>query len=168
MQLYDINEYRASKDWPYALAAGCVVFRFENGKPKVLLLRRDPRHVNDPHQTEVTYMLPKGHVSFNESIEVAAVRETEEEAACKVELKTYLGSTSHEFTHPRHHVVSNKTTLYFAARWLSDTNGSDDEHDGREWVSVEEAKQKLSVPNYRQQDEIIQRFEKYLELTSAA
>ena len=169
MKLYDSNEYRASSAWPYAVSAGSVVYRFQNEKLEVLLLKRNPGHTNDPQSKEATYMLPKGGVGIGEPIEVAAQRETEEEAGVVVELQTYLGSQIHEFTHPKHSMHNIKTTHYFASLWQSDGARMDDEHDSREWFSVKKAKEKLiqTTPE-RKEYEILERLEKFLELFDAA
>ena len=169
MKLYNTNEIRATKEWPYAVASGCVVYRYNEGAPQVLLLRREGGHINDPNQKDASYNLPKGHVAFGESLETTALRETEEEAGVVVELETYLGSTIHEFVHPRHKMFNSKTTHYFAARWLSDVQQMDHEHDDKEWVSLERAEELLSAPGVKRNEaQFISHLRDYLELTSAA
>lgn len=143
MQHYEINEYRATKEWPYAISAGCVVYRMTKEKLEVLLLSRNPGHENDPLSKKVTYMLPKGHVAIGEPIEAAAQRETEEEAGVKVELTTYLGGYIHDFVHPKHTMRNIKTTHYFAAAYQVDLRVIDHEHDARVWLDIEDAIAKL-------------------------
>src|SRR4051812_6348906 len=105
MQFYDSGEYRASKKWPYAISAGCVVYRPQEETTEVLLLCREP-HTTSWDGDTVTYHLPKGHAKINESLTDAAVRETQEETGNKVELITYLGALHHIFTDPRSGILN--------------------------------------------------------------
>lgn len=159
------NEYRATKNWPYAISAGCVVYRENSGGIEVLLLSRTPDHAYNNTSLD-TYNLPKGHVDRTETLEVAALRETEEEAGVTAEITAYLGSSIRIFTHPVHEIENQKTTHYFAAKWLKDLPEIDGEHDGKEWVSLPEAIQLLSK-NPKQEDEIVKRLQDFLELKSA-
>lgn len=169
MKPYDTKEIRATKDWPYAVAAGCVVYRTVNGEIEILLLRRESGHPNDPNQTEASYNLPKGHLAVGESLEVAALRETQEEAGVSVEIETYLGATIHEFVHPRHKMFNSKTTHYFAAKWQADMSSMDHEHDDKEWVTLEQAEKLLSAPGVRRNEaQFITHLKDYLELAGAA
>lgn len=143
MQHYEINEYRATKEWPYAISAGCVVYRTGKSGIEVLLLSRNPGHENDPLSDKVTYMLPKGHVAIGEPIEAAALRETEEEAGMKAELTTYLGAHIRDFMHPKRKIHNIKTTHYFAAAYQADLRVIDHEHDARLWLDIEDAIAKL-------------------------
>ena len=169
MKLYETKDVRASNNWPYAIAAGCVVYRDFAGVLKVLLLKRLGGHPNDPNQNSVTYNLPKGHVSVDESLVDAAVRETKEESGVTVKVQTYLGSTTHEFIHPKYNMLNSKTTHYFAASWVTDDSVMDGEHDSVQWVDFDEAKRLLSDPGVKRDEaKFIQRLEKYLELTDAS
>jgi ADP-ribose pyrophosphatase YjhB (NUDIX family) len=170
MLLYDEGEYRASENWPYAISAGCVVYRYnEGGSYDLLLLSRDYAHniYSAGDTSRPSYHLPKGHVNFNESLEAAAMRETEEEIGAEVELTGYLGCLKQVFDHPRDDKVNDKVIHYFAASWRSDTEKTDNEHDGREWASLTKAEELLGQPNPKGEDEIIRRLKKFLELTSA-
>lgn len=57
------------------LEAGALVFRSENGQPRILLVRakKNPAH----------WIFPKGHIEAGETSSEAAVREVEEEAGVK-------------------------------------------------------------------------------------
>lgn len=168
MQLYN-SQYQATDSWPYAISAGCVVYRTKKNEVEVLLLKRNPGHANAPDSKDFTYMLPKGHVAIGEPIEAAAQRETEEEAGVKVVLQTYLGSQVHEFKHPRHLMKNRKTTHYFAGLWQNDMKPMDSEHDASEWMKLNEALEKLSQTTpERKEYEIVKRLEEFLELTHAA
>lgn len=163
MQLYDVDEFRASERWPYAISAGCVVYRHGEGL-EVILLKREPSHSHNITE-KPTYNLPKGHVDFNEALEEAAVRETAEEAGVEAEAQTYLGAKFWDITHPVHKIHVEKTVHYFAAQWKADLESIDTEHDEKVWVSLDDAEKLLGPPNPKGEDEIIRRFQKYLELT---
>lgn len=164
MKLYATNEFRASKDWPYAISAGCAVYREDKGGLEVLLLKREATHSHNPTQ-EVSYNLPKGHVEFDETIVQAAERETNEEAGVSIHVQTYLGTKFWDTVHPVHHVNVQKTVHYFAALWESDLPSMDAEHDEKVWVSIEEAERLLGAPSPKGEDEIIGRLQQFLERT---
>jgi 8-oxo-dGTP pyrophosphatase MutT (NUDIX family) len=171
MNLYDTDEFRATDDWPYAIAAGCLVYRKNKDSTiDVLLLTRDydSDYYSAGHKEQTSYHLPKGHVKFNESVESAALRETAEEIGAEVELKGYLGALHLTFNHPKHQNTTDKEIHYFAAEWVKDIQKTDNEHDGRDWIPLESAEKLLGLPNPKQEDTIVQRFKKYLELTNAS
>lgn len=167
MLLYESNEFRATKDWPYAISAGCVVYRVKDGKISVLLLRRlqksDTWSAGDQ---EFSHHLPKGHVGFEESLTAAAKRETEEESGCEVQIKSYLGSITWDILHPKAKIPVVKTVHYFVAKYVDDAQAMDKEHDAKVWVPIDEAEKLLGKPNPKGENEIIKRFKKYLELTN--
>jgi 8-oxo-dGTP pyrophosphatase MutT (NUDIX family) len=166
MKLYESGEYRASKNWPHALAAGCVVYREENGKIDILLLKRNAHHPNNPEQTQVSYNLPKGHLDAGEAPDAAALRETEEEAACTGEIETYLGAFSRTFVHPKFNIKNEKTVLFFALRWQRDLDSIDNEHDERVWVPLSEAPQLLDNTDSRGEGSVVHRLKEFLELAA--
>lgn len=163
MLLYETNEYRATSQWPYAIAAGCLVYRKQADKIEVLLLEKH----HDGKSSQSSFHLPKGHVEYTEPIEKTALRETEEETGCLVKLKTYVGSLHWKVLHPVHNVNVEKTTHYFIAEWQEDTSAMDGEYDQKHWVSVEEAEKLLGAPNPKGEDKIIRRFKNFLTLTSS-
>lgn len=166
MQLNDSNEYRATKEWPYAISAGCIVFRKIDTKVEVLLLVRDSSKIEwgRSQNQKLSYHLPKGHCGFNETLAQAAVRETQEEAAVEGEVQTYLGARTDIFVHPNTQYPTDKTVHYFALLWKNDLPGMDSEHSSKTWVSIEEAEKLLGKPNPKGEDELIRRFKKYLEV----
>jgi 8-oxo-dGTP pyrophosphatase MutT (NUDIX family) len=166
MKLYDSGEYRATKQWPYSISAGCCVFRSNGSRIEVLLLlRRAGEYPQFKDNDADTYHLPKGHSGFNERIDEAAIRETEEEAGVTVRLETYLGTRHWVVTHPVHKLPVDKTTHYFAAEWQSDLPEKDDEHSGAIWASLEDAEKLLGPPNPKGEDEIVRRLKTFLEIT---
>ena len=165
MKLYNTDEIRATEKWPYAIAAGCVVYRLVDSEAEVLLLRREGGHINDPNQKDASYNLPKGHTSFDESLIQTALRETCEEAGVEVEIQTYLGANIHEFIHPRHGMFNSKTTHYFAAQWKNDISDMDHEHDDKEWVSCAHAIELLSAPGVKRGEaQFIEHLQNFLQL----
>nr|WP_317631695.1 NUDIX hydrolase [uncultured Flavobacterium sp.] len=79
-----------------------VLFKAEN---QILLIKRK----NDPFKD--CWALPGGFVDENEDLEVAALRELEEETTIKLEKLSQLGAYGKPFRDPRSHVVS---IAYFA------------------------------------------------------
>ena len=167
MKLYKENEYRATDKWPYAISAGCVVYRKTQDSFEVLLLPRDNttnKWGRDGGQ-RLSHHLPKGHVGFNETLIQAAQRETTEEAGVSAEIESYLGSREDNFKHPNTGIVTCKTVHYFAASWQNDLKIKDNEHDNPIWVSLEVAENLLGPPMPKCEDEIIRRLRSFLELT---
>lgn len=164
MKLYESGEYRASKDWPHALAAGCVVYRQSDDEIAVLLLKRNAHHPSNPNQTHISYNLPKGHLDIGEAPDRAALRETEEEAACTGMIETYLGAFGHTFVHPKFNIANEKTVLFFALKWERDLDAMDGEHDERVWVPLKEAAALLETTDTRGEGAVIKRLEDFLEL----
>lgn len=165
MKFYEDGEYRASKDWPYAISAGCVVYRRNSeDSVEVLLLVRDNDHrMAIPTRMGKNYNLPKGHIGLEETISQAAKRETEEEAGVKIKLQTYLGSLNTDFIHPAHDMKNQKTIHYFAAEWIEDAATMDSEHSRKVWHSIAEAIE--LVNNYKGEEEVIKRLKKFLEVS---
>lgn len=161
MHLYDTDEYRATKDWPYAVCAGCLVYRGSGDNIELLLLKRDADNEISAEDF-LTYHLPKGHLKFDETLVDAATREVLEETGAVVDIQTYLGALTKEYAYKGS--VYNRTFHFFAAQWQSDTSVMDNEHDAREWVPLEEAEELLGQPNPKGEDDIVRRFKKYLEL----
>lgn len=164
---YPSGELRASNNWPYALAAGCVVYRKSPMGIEVLLLSKmqktDPTSAGDNLQS---YHLPKGHAKIGETLETTAQRETEEEAGCVVEIQTYLGSLHWKYVHSQYPHVFDKTVHSFLALWKKDQGEMDQEHDARLWVPIQKAKQLLGAKsNPKGEDELISRAQTFFELS---
>ena len=141
-----MNEYRATADWPHWISAGGVVFRRgENGAVETLVLYRnedDGKH----------YHLPKGTLRHDESLESCASRETEEESGARGEIVGYLGARLGDYIHPKRNLHIIKTTHYFAVEFQEFSREHDNEHDGIEWLSIDDARTKLeqTEPNKRE------------------
>lgn len=165
MKPYKTEDCRATEDWPYAIAAGAVVFRIQNNTVEILLLKRaagDFPFLRDGHID--TFHIPKGHMNFGDSLEQTALREVAEEAGCSVELQTYLGASLLSYNDHRN-IRQEKVIHYFAGLWKEDTETMDQEHSDRMWVSIEEAIKLLGSDNPKREDEIIKRLKTFLELT---
>ncbi len=161
MQFYS-DEYKASKQWPYAVSSGCIVYRLISaGEPEVLVLYREfnPAHLRNP---EASYNLPKGTLNLGESLEHCALRETREEAAVDCQITTYLGARTEQYQWGD--MTVDKTIHYFAAQWLNDQGEMDHEHDSKHWVSLQKATELLGAPNPKREDQFIQRLKSFLEL----
>jgi len=161
MQLYPTNEYRASKHWPYAICAGCVVYKQTPRGIQILLLERSA----DNERTEqdvVTYHLPKGHVGLGETLLQTALREVKEETGCEVAVQTYLGALQSEYSYKGD--TFSRTFHFFAAIYQSEKDTMDKEHDAKSWVSLEQAIRLLGAPNPKGEDEIVRRLQKFLEV----
>lgn len=167
MKFYESGEYRATKDWPYAISAGCVIYRYDNDDVTVLLLTRNNKTNSWGRNggQEISYHLPKGHCGLDEGLQQSALRESEEEAGVEAEIITYLGARSDDFVHPNTQLQTHKTIHYFAALWQKDLENKDDEHDDVVWVSLEEAGKLLGPPNPKGEEEAIERLKEFLELT---
>ncbi len=167
MKFYEDGEYRASKDWPHAICAGCVVYREVEGEVEVLLLFHEgPETDNNPEFTgRNTYHLPKGHMHLSETIAQAALREAREETGCSAELEGYLGIRHWSYLHPKTKFQTEKVTHYYAAKLVSEDADIDNEHDGKTWVPINQALTLLGAPNKKQEDEIVQRLKEFLEVS---
>lgn len=165
MKFYESGEYRATKDWPFSIGAGCVVYKIENGKVFVLLLKRsagDFPELLDGHID--SYHLPKGHMTLDESVMQTAQRETAEEAGCEVEIKTYLGARVNQYTDVG--IKRDKIIHYFAGEWVKDLASIDHEHSKKLWVSMEDALKLVGSSNPKREDVVIERLKSFLELSS--
>jgi len=166
MNLYESGEYRASKQWPYAVSAGCVVYRGSGQSLEVLLLPRDASKNKWGRSggQAVSYHLPKGHVHIDETLTQAALRETAEEAGVEARVITYLGTRQDIFRHPNTAIDTDKLVHYFAAEWVGELPVKDDEHDGVIWVEPEEAMKLLGKPNPKGEDVLITRLLEALQV----
>ena len=166
MKLYNSNEYRATKQWPYAISAGCVVYRINNGTVEILLLLRKAGDFPQLKDGNIdSYHLPKGHMNIGETLEQTATRETAEEAGVSVEITTYLGARIFDHTHLK--MKQSKTIHYFAGLWQKDLESMDAEHTSKLWVNVDDALRLLGAPNPKREDERIKALITFLELSNA-
>ncbi|MFO0881928.1 MAG: NUDIX domain-containing protein [Candidatus Saccharimonadales bacterium] len=148
------DEYSAKRaQSPYGISAGGVVFKETDDKLEFLLLGR----IVDGG---TSYHLPKGTLYLGETLEACAIREIREEAGVNVTLKTYIGGKQASFEYEGK--LSDKTIHYYVAEYTSDAEPMDNEHDFREWVSYEQAVEKLST-NKKREDIFVTRCMDYLK-----
>ena len=147
----DIN-YHSTKSSPYGITSGGVVF---DDSQKVLLLFK-------LEGGSRSYHLPKGTLEKNESLEACAKREIMEESGAEVEIVCYLGGLQFEFMFSGYNL--NKINNYYGAKLKSaELRDMDGEHQGREWVSMDEACELLKLNNNPKEEwVIIQRLQRWL------
>lgn len=159
--------YKISENQRAQISSGGVVFRYESNTLQFAVLVRKPggrRNKTD----RPTYHLPKGTLESGETLESAAQREIEEEAGCKVELLSYLGTKVHNLrrmnTPSYFERDDNELTInYFIAKFTSETEaGMDGEHDELLWLTAEEAISKFEG-YWKHEDELVKRAKKWLE-----
>lgn len=165
MKLYESGEYRATKDWPYSICAGGVVYRYNGEDIEVLLLLRKAGEFPQLADGHIdSYHLPKGHLGLEERIDQAAEREIAEEAGCKVVIKSYLGARVHQYVDVG--IKRDKIIHYFAAEWENDLDGIDHEHSDTVWAPIEQALELIGGSNPKREDIIIQRLKDFFKLES--
>lgn len=116
-------------------SCGAVVFRKNNGKDQILLIK----HVNGGH-----WAFPKGHVENNETEDETALREIREETGLSVTLDTkYRKVVTYN---PKHNVI--KDVVYFIAiADNSDTVAQEEEISRIKWVDIDDAINHVSYDN---------------------
>jgi 8-oxo-dGTP pyrophosphatase MutT (NUDIX family) len=111
-------------------AAGGVVWRRSGETVEVVLVHR-PRYDD--------WTLPKGKVDVAESDEEAALREVFEEASIRASLGAELPSTTYLDRSGK-----DKRVRYWAMTVVDGSPAGDNEVDLAEWVSLDEARSRLS------------------------
>lgn len=149
------SEYRATKDSPYHISAGCVVYKWDQKQLMFALLLRFRK--NYPEQTADLWFLPKGTLGHKETLEQCAERETEEETGLKIEIEQYLGITHRQWT-GADRMYRDKITHYFLAKSLGENGaGHDHEYDEVTWFPANDAIAKLSELKHPGEYEIASR-----------
>src|SRR6266496_16310 len=97
------KEYRFTKDWPYHVSGGGIIYRRDDNDIKVLVLV----HHNGK------YDIPKGTLHYGETLEQCALREMKEESGQKGEIVGYLGGRLDEGVDKNSNVAISKITHYF-------------------------------------------------------
>ncbi|MBD5266465.1 MAG: NUDIX hydrolase [Bacteroides sp.] len=114
-----------------AVTTDCVIFGFDGINIKILLIQRGI----EPYKGK--WALPGGFLKPDESAEVGAMRELEEETGLKATYIHQFHTYSTPDRDPRERVI---TIAYMALVKLQDVKGGDDAHDAR-WFSVNEVPQ---------------------------
>lgn len=136
-----------------ATSAGGVVYRDGEGGLQVVICGRI---------VEGVWGLPKGTPEAGEDLTAAATREVREETGLEVAIQEEIGSIRYWFARKEEGVRYHKTVYHYL---FAPTGGSigdhDREYDQVEWVSVEEARRRLTYPNevemVRKAAEIVER-----------
>lgn len=125
-------------------AGGVVVRQRDDGTPEVLLIAT--------HEG-ARWSLPKGHVEYNETADVAAVREVQEETGVEAEIMAPLDTIEYWFRWKANEgsVLVHKQVCFYLMSYLS---GSEKNHgwevDEARWFVFDEAIQQVSYEDERQ------------------
>lgn len=151
-------EYRSTREWPFHISCGGVVYRLREGQPEFVVLYRSARR----REGRETWHLPKGTLHSHETLEQCALREIREESGLEVEVEGYLGTLHGAWNDGATGRHIDKTTHYFLCRYLADhPDGMDREHDRVDWLPAAEAIRKLDLVPKREA-EAIRRAERFL------
>lgn len=129
-----VKEYRFTPISPYHISCGGVVYRHRGQELEVLLLI----------DHDGSFMLPKGTLRHNETLEHCALREIEEESGQRGTITAYLGGRLDEGLDKQTDYPISKITHYFAVAWQEDTGVHDHEYASSRWVTVTQAEQLLT------------------------
>ncbi len=122
-----------------AFSAGGVVYKFEKGDLKILLIVTKNGRV---------WSLPKGIVEKDESPEKAAIREIKEETGVDGEIIDEVGEVSYWFIHKNEKYF--KRVKYFLVKYTSGDINPDEEVDTAQWLSPQESLEKLTYKSDRE------------------
>ena len=133
------------------VAAGGVV---ENSRGEWLFIHRNNR-----------WDLPKGHLEPNESLEVCAAREIEEETGVAAEVVAPICTTQHAYYFPRTERWELKTTHWYFLRTESDAQTTPQTEEGItevRWCSAEQVEEALhqTFPTIRRVVERLRQMDK--------
>jgi 8-oxo-dGTP pyrophosphatase MutT (NUDIX family) len=130
----------------YLYSAGGVISRKTDSLIEVALIAT---------KNKTLWTLPKGIIDKNESPEMAAVREIQEETGLTGEILDRLGEKSYWFYLKDENAKCKKTVTYFLVKYISgDTSNFSWEVDEARWFPIEEASNMLS---YKSDKEILSR-----------
>jgi 8-oxo-dGTP diphosphatase len=137
----------------YLHSAGGVIFRRTGILVQVALIAT---------KNKTVWTLPKGIIDKNESPEMAAVREIQEETGLTGEIMGPLGEKSYWFYLKDENAKCKKTVSYFLVEFISgDTANFSWEVDEARWFPIEEASELLS---YKSDREIMSRAKESIDL----
>jgi ADP-ribose pyrophosphatase YjhB (NUDIX family) len=124
-------------------SAGGVVFK-KNGDYKILLC------LQQKLSGAKVFCLPKGHIEDNENIEIAALREVEEEAGVKAKIIKPLNSLTFFFTQNKEKI--KKTVYFYLMECLDEHFKPNLECEDIRWCDEDEA---LKLDPYESEKNII-------------
>jgi 8-oxo-dGTP diphosphatase len=128
----------------YLHSAGGIIFRRSGDLVEVALIATKKKTV---------WTLPKGIIDKNESPEMAAVREIQEETGLTGAILEQIGEKSYWFYLKDENAKCKKTVTYFLLEYISgDTSNFSWEVDEARWFPIEEASGLLA---YRSDREVL-------------
>jgi 8-oxo-dGTP diphosphatase len=139
----------------YLHSSGGVIFRQTGSLVEVALIAT---------KNKTVWTLPKGIIDKNETPEMAAVREIQEETGLTGEIIGPLGEKSYWFYLKDENAKCKKTVTYFLLRFISgDTANFSWEVDEARWFPIDEASVLLS---YKSDREIMSKAKERISLMS--
>lgn len=126
-----------------AFSAGGVVYKFENGELKILLIST---------KEGKTWSLPKGLIEKGENAKETALREIKEETGIDGKIIDEIGETSYWFSMEGEKYF--KTVKYFLVQYTGGQINPQWEISSAQWFSPEEALEKLT---YKTDKEILKK-----------
>ncbi|MGI0141347.1 MAG: uracil-DNA glycosylase family protein [Candidatus Micrarchaeales archaeon] len=113
----------------FEYSAGAFVYKVEGEMILLLFLMHDNKKLD----------MPKGHIEKGESAEVAAIRETKEEAGLNVRLAPYFRENIKYFFYDGKEKVAKQVTLFIAKVSASEKVKISFEHAGFRWLDRKQA-----------------------------
>ena len=127
-----MEEKKYSYKYPHpSVTTDCVIFGFDGGELKVLLVERGL----EPHKGR--WAFPGGFVKMDESCEEGALRELEEETALKGTYVQQFHTYSDPNRDPRERVI---TVAFFALVRIQEVEAGDDANKAQ-WFTIDEVPQ---------------------------
>lgn len=127
-----MEEKKYSYKYPHpSVTTDCVIFGFDSGKLKVLLVERGL----EPYKGR--WAFPGGFVKMDESCEEGALRELEEETALKGTYVQQFHTYSNPNRDPRERVI---TVAFFALVRIQEVEAGDDANKAQ-WFAIDEVPQ---------------------------
>lgn len=127
-----MEEKKYSYKYPHpSVTTDCVIFGFDGGELKVLLVERGLK----PHKGR--WAFPGGFVKMDESCEEGALRELEEETALKGTYVQQFHTYSDPNRDPRERVI---TVAFFALVRIQEVEAGDDANKAQ-WFAIDEVPQ---------------------------
>lgn len=108
------------------------------------------------------WVLPKGRVENDETIEEAALREVYEESGVRGEIVSYIGKAQYTFRNLRHNEEVNKTVHWFLMK-TNNTNCQPQREEGFIDASFVHMDKALKIVKYEDELKVIQKGLEYLK-----
>jgi len=123
------------------ISAGAVVFDYINQSPVIVIYGR---------QSASQWCLPKGKIELGENPEQAAIREVQEETGIKGEILEPLEDIHYKYIDEKRCLELDKIVHFFLMRKQAVVSEElDPEVESVEWLSIDQALEKLSFESER-------------------